>query len=73
MREQHRNMEVDREILSAYSHTFIPRFDRYSQQKADGSYVAIKRPLTLDIVEAHMRGAVTLGAYANIATSRETV
>lgn len=56
--------EITRDVLAGYAGTFIPRFDRYSRQRFDGSYIAIREPLSLGMVEAHLRGLITLGAYA---------
>lgn len=55
---------IDPETLRAFTHSFITRFDRYSEQQADGSYRAVRQPLTPAIVEAHLRGSRTLGVYA---------
>jgi hypothetical protein len=33
-------------------------------QLPHGAYTAIKQPLTLALIAAHIRGALTLGAYA---------
>lgn len=63
-------MEVDRDVLVRYADTFIPRWDRYPLQLPDGKYVAIKKPFTLDLVEKHIRGEVTIGAYALDRSSR---
>ena len=68
MREQRRKSEPAPEIDSAhllgYIKTFIPRFDCYSVQTSDGHYTAIKQPLTIEQVERHLRGNITIGAYA---------
>jgi hypothetical protein len=56
--------ELDRGLVAAYAQTFISRFDCYPLQLPDGQYVAIKRPLTLPMVEAHLLGKHTIGAYA---------
>lgn len=52
------------EYLSAFAFTFIPRWDRYSIQLADGRYRAINQMLTLNLVDEHLQGKWTLGAYA---------
>src|SRR5690606_11740484 len=52
------------DLIQSYAATFIPRFDRYPFQQPDGSYIAVNRPLTLDLVEAHLKGHITIGAYA---------
>ncbi len=63
-------MELDPILAKAYARTFIPRFDRYPLQRSDGRYVQIKKPLTNDLILAHLtnhhtgRSLMTLGAYA---------
>lgn len=42
---------------------FLSRYDCYPLQRENGSYIRVKRPLTLDIVQAHLRGLLTMGAY----------
>jgi hypothetical protein len=60
--------ELKRELapteLVAFATTFISRWDRYSMQLPQGAYTAVKQPLTLAHIAAHIRGALTLGAYA---------
>jgi hypothetical protein len=56
--------EIDRADLLGYIKTFIPRFDCYSVQNSDGHYTAIKQQLTIEQVERHLRGNLTIGAYA---------
>src|SRR5262245_30259670 len=56
--------ELNRELVTAYTQTFIPRFDRYALQKPDGSYRGVTSELTLELVLAHLYGTKTLGAYA---------
>jgi hypothetical protein len=62
--ERHQKIELAPELVQGYAATFIPRFDRYPVQKADGSYLAVKHPLHLSLVEGHLKGLVTIGAYA---------
>ncbi len=62
--EQNYHPEVDRGLARAYAATFIPRRDMYPVQRPDGSYVTLKRKLSLDLIAAHLQGAVTLGTYA---------
>jgi hypothetical protein len=57
-------VKLDRELLAAFAHTFITRWDRYAVQRIDGRYLAIKERLALEMIEAHIRGVMTLGAYA---------
>lgn len=64
--------ELEAAIVAAYAATFIPRFDRYPVQLAStGKYIQVAKPLTLDLVAAHLenrttsgRPCPTIGAYA---------
>ncbi len=57
--------EIAPELVRGYTATFIPRFDLYPIQRSDtGRYVSVKKPLNLTLVEAHLQGDLTLGAYA---------
>src|SRR3989344_5407670 len=69
-RERQARMEIDQEQLHAYARTFLPRWDCYSVQMPDGSYRAVKHDLALTIVEAHLKGHLTIGAYLLSAESR---
>ncbi len=62
--EQSTRPDIDPELVSAYASTFISRFDTYPMQNADGSYVRVKRPLVMPIIEGHLKGHITIGAYA---------
>lgn len=58
---------VEREYPSefyAYTGLFINRHDTFPYQTDDGSYFRVRRPLTDGIVYDHLRGRITLGAYA---------
>lgn len=70
--EQPTAAELHPHWVHAYAATFIARPDVYAVQRADGRYVSVKRPLQLELVAAHLRGAVTLGAYALDTQSRAT-
>jgi hypothetical protein len=61
--------ELSPELVRAYADTFIPRYDLYPIQLRDGRYVTVKKPLELSLVYRHLRGALTLGAYALSPTS----
>ncbi|HMN15223.1 MAG TPA: hypothetical protein PKD55_23130 [Bellilinea sp.] len=50
--------------MRRYTKTFIPRQDCYPIQTEDGRYLTIKRRFQLDYVQAHLKGIMTLGAYA---------
>src|SRR6266568_252895 len=56
--------ELDETIVSAYIATFINRQDVYPIQLDTGSYVSVKKSLTSDLVAAHLKGYITIGAYA---------
>jgi TOTE conflict system, Archaeo-Eukaryotic Primase domain/CHC2 zinc finger len=62
--ERRRTVELSPELIQAYAVTFIPRFDMFPVQVESGRYAKRERPLTPKLVEAHLRGSVTLGAYA---------
>jgi hypothetical protein len=66
--------ELDEAVVAAFAETFIPRWDTYSMQVADGSYRRaghkdrqtgefIPSPLTMNHVYAHLKGYLTLSAY----------
>lgn len=63
-REQPPPPELAPELVKAYFQTFFSRTDLYAIQRYDGAYQCIKRPLTAQLVRAHLAGDVTLGAYA---------
>ncbi|MBI1258514.1 MAG: hypothetical protein GC204_13685 [Chloroflexi bacterium] len=56
--------ELDPNLIAAYSAIFIPRTDVYPLQLEDGRYISIKRTLYPDLVVAHLKGFITIGAYA---------
>ena len=51
-------------MLRRYARTFIPRQDCYPLQTEDGRYITLQRHFELDYVQAHLKGLLTLGAYA---------
>lgn len=63
-REKPPSPELNRDILRRYAKTFIPRQDCYPIQTEDGRYLTVKRRFQLDYVQAHLKGIMTLGAYA---------
>lgn len=63
-REKPPSPELDRAILRRYARVFIPRQECYPIQTKDGRYLTIKRRFQLDYVQAHLKGIMTLGAYA---------
>lgn len=63
-KEHQPSPELNRDILRRYAKTFIPRQDCYPIQTEDGRYLTIKRRFQLDYLQAHLKGIMTLGAYA---------
>jgi hypothetical protein len=57
--------ELDPQLVTAFASTFIHRSDCYPIQLDVGTkYVTVKKPLTTELLMGHIRGVVTLGAYA---------
>lgn len=69
-REKRPAHELDRDVALAYAATFIPRYDQYPLQLGNGTYIAIKQTLYPDLIVAHLRGFITIGAYALNSESR---
>ncbi len=46
-----------------FTSQFIQRKDIHAVQLQDGRYVSIHRPFTLEMMDRHLRGKLTLGAY----------
>lgn len=66
-------MELDPQILECFTTTFIPRTDTYPKQWNGGrQYTRILAPLTPDIVAAHIKGQLTIGAYSLSSDSSAT-
>jgi len=54
-------------IVWALLKFFCSRYDAYTVQKTDGErkwHVAVKQPLTPRVVEAHLKGEITVAGYA---------
>jgi hypothetical protein len=70
MAERMRKVELEQELVKTYANTFISRWDMYPIQLRNGTYVAVKKPLRLGLVYAHLTCCwkearpFTLGAYA---------
>lgn len=62
--ERPNNRELEPVLIEAFTATFIPRSDMYPMQRHDGRYVTVRKPLTTSLVESHLLGWITLGAYA---------
>ncbi|MEM3727589.1 MAG: hypothetical protein QXF75_00115 [Candidatus Bathyarchaeia archaeon] len=50
-------------LAEAVFKCFVNRVDCHCLQKNDGSYVKVEQPLTLDILQDHLTGKLTVGAY----------
>ncbi len=46
-----------------FTSQFIQRKDIHAVQLKDGRYVSIHKPFTLEMMDRHLRGKLTLGAY----------
>jgi len=70
MTERPHSPELDWRDMRAFAQTFIPRWDGYPMQMADGAYIQVKNPLTIHHVMKHLTHTqyglkpLTLGAYA---------
>jgi hypothetical protein len=51
------------EPAEALAERFIQRFDLYPRQADSGAYYTVRKPLTRELLHAHLRGKETLGAY----------
>lgn len=56
--------EISPEFVEQYARSFISRRDCYPMQMTDGSYRTIYKKLTTDLLIQHIKGDLTLGAYA---------
>lgn len=56
--------EFSADLLESFTQVFLSRTDCYPVQKPDGSYRSLPHPLLPGIVSAHLRGLITIGAYA---------
>jgi hypothetical protein len=56
--------ELDPQTVASYAQTFISRRDRYAIQLDNGAYVSVSKELTENLIAAHLKGYLTLGAYA---------
>lgn len=57
-------------LAAGLAKTFIQRWDIYSCQLKDGSYVCVRQPLQPGQVQAHLECQLTLGAYVLDQSSR---
>jgi hypothetical protein len=49
--------------IALYRETFVHTHDDYSIQHGDGRYLRAKRPLTDEVLHAHLQGHQTIGVY----------
>lgn len=69
MQETDKSPEQLEPLVQQFAASFIPRQDCYPQQVANGSYRTRYKPLTSPLLLKHIRGEITLGAYALDASS----
>jgi hypothetical protein len=50
-------------LINRIRELFVARDDVYAVQREDGSYLKVEAPLTDEVVQAHLRGELTLGVY----------
>ncbi len=50
-------------LVGVLARKFINRWDMYPQQMANGRWLTVHEPLHIGLLQAHLRGEVTLGAY----------
>src|SRR5690349_17510467 len=56
--------ELEPAIVADFAATFLSRTDYYPRQKADGGYFVVDRPLHVGVLMGHLKGIMTIGAYA---------
>jgi hypothetical protein len=62
--------EISTELLRAFGQVFLNRTDVYPLQQPKGHYSAVRKPLTTPLVLGHLKGHITIGAYALSVDSR---
>lgn len=50
-------------ITSALQRLFVNRKDTYAKQTIDNQYIREKKPLTLKVLQQHLKGEITVAAY----------
>jgi hypothetical protein len=63
-KERPGKVELDPQAISGYAATFINRRDMYPLQLDNGTYVTVAKPLTDNLIYAHLLGKVSIGTYA---------
>jgi hypothetical protein len=56
--------ELDPNQVADFAATFLSRGDYYPRQKDTGAYFVVDKSLHVGVVMAHLRGVMTIGAYA---------
>jgi len=51
------------DICQQLKDLFVNRYDNYAVQRRDGQYFRVEKPLTLEVLQQHLDGRVTVGAY----------
>jgi len=57
------NVEKHKEFAIALQDLFVNRHDNYAVQRRTGHYFRVQKPLTLEVLQQHLEGKVTIGAY----------
>ena len=70
MMQSEREALVDYEVVRRFALTFINQRQAHPLQLSDGSYITVKEPLRPSHIERHLKGDITLGAYALDSQSR---
>jgi hypothetical protein len=63
-KDQPPSKDLDTALVVAFADTFISRSDIYPLQLENGRYSSIKAILHTDLLAAHLKGFITIGAYA---------
>jgi hypothetical protein len=63
-REDGPTNEVLQPLVAVLAQRFVQRWDQYPRQLDDGRYVTIHEPLRREHLTAHLRGDITIAAYA---------
>ncbi len=64
MRERANRPDLEPQFVADFAATFISRHDVYPIQLDNGTYVSVHKPRTDEIIAAHLKGYITIGAYA---------
>lgn len=57
-------LELETTAVEKFADTFLSRRDIYPRQTDNGSYFVVEKPLHSGVVISHLRGSITIGAYA---------